>query len=72
MTLYDEFLETLEYGFSSDAVVAQATGVIMQRHHLSVGEAGEYLCRDAAALGLEPAQFARMFLDDHLTRRRVE
>jgi len=72
MTLYDEYLQTLEYGISDDAAVAQATGVIMQRHHLSVGEASEYVCDEAASLGLEPAQFARMVLDSLLPRRRAE
>jgi len=68
MTLYDEYLQTLEYGISDDVAVAQATGVIMQRRNLSVGEASEYLCGDAASLGLEPAQFARLVLDAKLTR----
>jgi len=72
MTLYDEYLETLEYRISDHVAVAQATGVIMQRHDLSVDEAGEYLCGDAASLGLEPAQFARLVLDSHLTRQRPE
>src|SRR3954453_11624685 len=51
MTLYDEYLETLEYGISDHVAVAQATGVIMQRHDLSVDEAGEYLCGNAASFG---------------------
>src|SRR4051794_2838529 len=71
MTLYDEYLQTLEYGVCVDVAVAQATGVIMQRHDLSVAEASEYLCGDAVSLGLQPAELARLILDSQLTRRRV-
>jgi AmiR/NasT family two-component response regulator len=72
MNPFDEYLGPLEYAMSNQTAVAQATGVIMQRHNLSAGEASKHLCAHAASLGLQPAQFARMLLDWQLPRRRAE
>jgi AmiR/NasT family two-component response regulator len=45
--------------------VAQATGVIMQSHDLDVDEASEWLRIDAAALGMQEAEFAHIVLDSN-------
>jgi hypothetical protein len=69
MNLYDEFLESLDYGISDRAAVAQALQVIMQRHNLSADQAREYLCGDLAGLGVDPAHFARLVLDASMLAR---
>jgi len=64
VNIHDDHFEPSQL-LANRVAVAQATGVIMQSHDLSVDEASEWLRIDAAVLGMEEAEFAHLVLDSH-------